>query len=534
MVQRQGKALGKACSPMLKILATISCLLLSACAMVGPDYKEPDKKIANHWLQTTHSSVKEGQVRNVDWWKQFNDPTLTALIYQGYQNNLNLQMIGVRVLQTRAQLAQSVGELYPQQQAAAGNATYQKIGGGSLEGILPPDFNSTSLGFSATWELDFWGKYRRAIQANNADFLASWAAYNNALVSLVADIASSYIAIQTYEELIRVTKKNIELQKSSLAIAQSKYRAGDTSLLDVQQAQTELSETMATLPTLTSNLQHQKDLLAVLLGTTPDKIDGFLGRSYGIPKAPAQVAVGIPHEALAQRPDIYQARLDAMAQSASIGAVKANLYPALSLSGTFAFAGTNIGNSSAGNIFHSSNQTITAGPSFMWPLLNYGQITNAVRAQDAAFQQSLLKYRNLVLQAQQEVQDNITRYVEAQKSEHSLVKANQSALQSTKIVLIRYKEGESNYTTVLDVERQELRVQTSLTNARGETAQSIVALYRALGGGWQIRGGNDIVSKETKDDMANRTNWGSLLEQQNHEPPKTTGQKVKQRYLPTW
>ena len=519
---------------MVRILTILSCFFLSGCLMVGPNYKEPNKNIANHWLQSSGTSVKETPIHNANWWHTFNDPCLTALIYHGYYNNLTIEIAGVRVLQTRAQLAQSVGQLYPQQQALAGNLTYQKIGGGSLQDLLPSDFTTASLGFSATWELDFWGKYRRAIQSKDATFLASYAAYDDALVSLSSDIASSYIAIRTYEALIKVTKQNIEIQKTGLAIAESHYRAGQTSLLDVEQAQAEVSETEASLPTEISNRQHQVDLLAVLLGTTPDKMELMLVPGKAIPRAPSSIAVGIPCETLAQRPDIYEARLEAIAESESIGAVKANLYPALSLSGTFAFSSSNIGKASLSDIFNSSNQTITAGPSFTWPIFNYGQINNAVRMQDAAFQQSLLKYLNLVLQAQQEVQDNITRYVEGQKAEHSLVIADQAATQSTRIALIRYKEGESNYTTVLDAERQELRIQTSLVNSIGEVSESVVSLYRALGGGWQIRNGNDVVSNQIKAQMAARTNWGNLLQQNNHEPPKTPRQHIKQLYLPAW
>lgn len=501
--------------------------------MVGPDYKEPINTVAEHWLNK-NSKVKESPIQDATWWETFQDPTLTCLIQAGYQNNLSLQAAGVRVLQTRAQLAQSVGELYPQQQALTGNYTYQRIGGGSLQHLLPPTFETALLGFSASWELDFWGKYRRAIQSDDAVFLASLAAYDNALVTLTADVASTYISIRTYEALIKVTKKNIQLQTNSLAIAKSRYKAGETSLLDVEQAQTELAETQASLPGLISSLQHQKDLLAVLLGTIPNDVDYLLKKNQNIPKAPPNVAVGIPRETLAQRPDIHQARLEAMAQSASIGAAKANLFPALSLSGTFAFAANNIGNSSLSDIFDWSNRTISAGPSVTWPLFNYGQITNLVRMQDAAFQQALLKYQNLVLQAQQEVQDNITRYIEAQKAEYFLIKANTSATQSTKLALIRYKEGETDYTTVLDVERQQLRVQTSLTNAKGDVSQALVAIYRALGGGWQIRDGNDIVPIQIKYEMGERTNWGSLLEQKNHQPPATTWQRIKQLYLPNW
>ncbi|MFC3908087.1 efflux transporter outer membrane subunit [Legionella dresdenensis] len=517
---------------MLRIFIFAVCLLLSAC-MVGPDYKEPQKPVAEHWLAKS-PAIKEAPVRNANWWKVFRDPTLTSIIHQGYSNSLTVQIAGVRVLQARAQLAQSVGELYPQQQAITGNYNYQRIGGGFLQGLIPSSFETASLGASASWELDFWGKYRRAIRSNDATFLASLAAYDNALVTLTSDVASTYISIRTTEEQIRVTKANIQVQANSLQIANSRFNAGETSLLDVQQAKTELASTQAKLPPLIASLQSQKDILAVLLGTVPTNIDGILKKSRGIPMAIQRVAVGIPLETLAQRPDIYQARLEAVAQSEAIGAVKANLYPALSLVGTFAFAGNTIGSSSMSNMFNWSHRTITAGPSLTWPILNYGQITNSVRVQDAVFQEALLNYINKVLKAQQEVQDYITRYVEAIKAERSLEQANSSAVKAVKLAIVRYKEGQASYTTVLDTERQQLQVQTSLTDAKGEIGKALVGLYRALGGGWQIRGCNDVISPKTKADMADRTNWGNLLEKQNHQKPVTPGQQIKQLYVPNW
>ncbi|OGV41225.1 MAG: transporter, partial [Legionellales bacterium RIFCSPHIGHO2_12_FULL_42_9] len=481
----------------LRILAILVCLFLNGCIKVGPNYKEPPKKVAAHWLENS-PKIKKSPIKNANWWTVFKDPTLIALINYGYKNNISLQSTAVRVLQTRAQLAQTVGSLYPQQQAITGNYTYNRLGGQSLEAVLPSAFDTALLGLSASWEIDFWGKYRRAIASNDAAFLASFTAYDNALVTLTSDIATTYIGIRTTEELIRVTQTNIKVQILALQIAKARFNAGQTSLLDVQQAQTELSQTQSTLPKYISNLQHQKDTLAVLLGITPDKVDSFLVNKHGIPKAPFSVAVGIPKEALTKRPDITQAKLQAIAQSEAIGAVKANLYPAFSLLGTFAFASNNIGNSSVSDLFNWQNFTMTTGPSLSWPILNYGQITNAVRTQDAVFQQAVLNYMNLVLQAQQEVQDNITQFVESKKAEQFLTTANTSAIKSTQLAIIRYREGESDYTTVLDSERQQLQVQTALTNAQGDIPKDVVALYRSLGGGWQIRQCNDIVPIEIK------------------------------------
>ncbi|MDP3705369.1 MAG: efflux transporter outer membrane subunit [Legionellaceae bacterium] len=517
----------------VKVSIIVLYLFLSACFMVGPDYKEPEKKVADHWL-TQSSAVKETKLKNAEWWTVFHDPTLTSLINQGYQNNISLQSTAAHVMQTRAQLAQSVGELYPQQQNLMGNLTYQRMGGQSLQFVLPSDFVTVLLGVTASWEIDFWGKYRRAILSNDAAFLASFAAYDNALVTLTSDVASTYSSIRTTEELIHVTKKNIDVQAMGLKIAKSRFNAGETSLLDVEQAQTELSQTQSTLPTLRSELRQQKDMLGVLLGTTPDKVDVLLVPKQGIPIAPSRVAVGIPKETLINRPDIAQSRLEAIAQSEAIGAAKANLFPSLSLTGTFAFASNNIGTSSLGNIFNWSNRTITAGPALNWPLLNYGQITNSVRMQDAAYQQAELNYRNLVLKAQQEVQDDITKFIETRKAESYLQTANHAAIKSTQLSMIRYREGESDFTPVLDAERQQLQVQLSLTNSKGDIPKALVALYRALGGGWQIRNCNDIVPKRIKEEMAARTGWGTLLKQQNHQPPNSKQRQTSDLYLPNW
>lgn len=509
-----------------------SFLLLSAC-MVGPNYKEPKTAVAYHWAKKD-KSVKEAPFRQVTWWNVFHDPNLKRLIYLGYHHNISLQSAGVRVLQARAQLAQAVGALYPQQQAAAGSLSYYRLGGNYLQSVLPSTFYSSSLGLAANWEIDFWGKYRRAIQAKDAEFLSSLAAYDNALVTLTADIASDYIQIRMSESLIAVTQQNIDVQRMSLHLTESRFRSGEVSLLDVEQAKTELAETEAQLPELVSNLQSEKDALAILLGTVPNEVDQLLNKHMGIPHAPAHIAIGIPRETIARRPDIQQAREDAIQQMATVGQTKANLYPAFSLTGNFSFAGNTINGQTLGNMFNLSNFNIITGPALNWPILNYGQITNAVRAQDAVFQQALLNYVDLVLKAQKEVQDGITRYIEAKKTKRSLTQASTSAVKATQLTLIQYKEGEDQYTTVLYAEQQQLRVQTSLVKAQASVPLALVELYRALGGGWQIRKGSDIVPYRIKEEMAARTDWGHLLEESNHTPPMTKKQRFKQLYLPNW
>lgn len=522
--------------PKLKaiVLLTLPVFLLNACMMVGPDYKKPQTTVSSQW-NTDKQGVKPHAVQGAAWWESFDDPVLTSLIEEGYKHNLSLQMTGVSVLQARAQLAQSVGELYPQSQGLSADYTHEEIGGGNtLTGLIPSSFNLASTSVASNWELDFWGKYRRAVRSNDASFLSSIAAYDNALVSLTGQIASTYVAIRTYEAQLKVTEDNIRVQKESLRIASARYNAGQVSLLDVEQAVTQLNQTEASLPPIKIDLQQQKDALAVLLGTTPNQVDGLLRGPGKIPVAPSTVNVGIPKDILRQRPDVHQAELDAIAQSEAIGAVKAQLYPALSLSGSFGFSSTNIGESSINNIFQWSNHTVAIGPSLSLPLLNYGQLTNQVRTQDAVFQQAILNYQNVVLTAQKEVQDGIVSYVESQKTLASLSLANVAAQKTTNLAIIRYKSGEADYTTVLDAEQQQLAVQTSLTNAQGDIPQGLISLYRALGGGWQIRRGHDVVPESIKKEMAERTNWGNLLVESNHEAPMNKSQEIQQMYLPSW
>ncbi len=501
--------------------------------MVGPHDQKPPVRLADHWYKKG-SSVKENAFKNVLWWQTFRDQNLTDLIHCAYQNNLNLHSAGVHVLQARAQLAQAVGQLYPQQQGMVGSLNYYRMGGGYLDSVLPSNFAAALLGFSANWEIDFWGKYRRAIQAKDAMFMASLAAYDAALVTLTADVATQYINIRTSEALIRVTQENIALQQMSLKLTQARYESGEVSLLDVEQAKTELSETQSQLPVLVSQLQSQKDALAVLLGLTPNEVSALVKKSHGIPQAPSVVNVGIPKESLSRRPDIHQARQEAAAELATIGQIKANLYPSLALAGNFSFASNTIHGASLGDLFSTSNVNILAGPTLNWPLLNYGQITNAVRAQDALYQQALLKYVNLILVAQKEVQDSMTRYTEGKKSESFLRQASKSAIRSTQLTLIQYREGEDQYTTVLYAEQQQLRVQTSLVKAQAEVPLALVSLYRALGGGWQLRRGRDLVPLKMKDDMAARTWWGDLLDEKEHRPPVSPADHAKQLFLPQW
>ena len=503
----------------LKLLSVITstAFLLNACTTVGPNYQEPNADIQAAW-NSDNNGVETTEMHNEKWWESFNDPVLNSLIEQGYEHNLSLQITGVSVLEARAVLAQSVGYLYPQEQGISASYQHEDLGDNNqFDGEVPSSYEVASASIGASWEIDFWGKYRRAIRADNAAFLSSVEAYKNALVSLTAEIGSNYINIRSYQAQLKVTQKSIKAYQVSLATTQASYEAGQASFQEVQQARAALSEAQASLPKINIALQQEKDALAVLLGTTPDQVDGLVEPGNAqIPLAPKTVAVGIPKDVLRQRPDVQQAQLQAMAESEGIGAIKAQLYPALSLNGSFGYSSSDVNESSTSDIFQWSNHTVSIGPSLYLPLFNYGQVTNQVRQQDAQFQEAIFNYQNIVLTAQQEVQDGIVSYVESENSLNAMQQANDAALLGLHLELVRYQNGEIALNTLLSDIQQQLNVQLSLIDAQSKVPQGLISLYRALGGGWQIQGDNDVVSDQVKEEMTKRTDWGALLDTPAH------------------
>src|SRR5262249_42913315 len=268
--------MGRGAAAKLTLAVTCAVLASSGCK-VGPDFRRPASEVADHWIGEPPGSAPE-PVDTANWWKLFHDATLDGLIDIAYRNNLSLQVAAARILQAQAQLNVAVGELFPQQQALAGQVQHEHQSQAAL--LLPglnPDLDTSQLGVSATWELDFWGKYRRGIESDRAAMLASVAAYDSGLVSLTAGVASTYLNIRVLQQRIAVVQDNLKTQQEALRIATAQFEAGETSQLDVQQAQTQLAQTRSQVPGLENSLRADEDSLAVLLGVTPDSIE--IGRA---------------------------------------------------------------------------------------------------------------------------------------------------------------------------------------------------------------------------------------------------------------
>jgi outer membrane protein TolC len=269
---------------------------------------------------------------------------------------------------------------------------------------------------------------------------------------------------------------------------------------------------------LAASLSQNKNALAVLLGERPDEIDRQLTGPARIPVAPTNVAVGIPKDLLRRRPDVRTAGLQAASASALIGVAKANMYPAFSLSGEFGYSANNQFNNSLSDTFNWQNRVVNAGAGVTMPIFNYGRLMNQVRVQDAQFQEAVLQYQNTVLSAQQEVENGLASFANEQAALVSLTRAATSARRSTDLAVAQYKGGQTDYTTVLSAEQAELSVENSVASTKGNVALRLIAVYRALGGGWEIRGSHDVISDDVKAQMKRRTDWGRMLEPSHHLP----------------
>jgi NodT family efflux transporter outer membrane factor (OMF) lipoprotein len=527
------KAIGHNRSRLPGVLA-LALLLLDSSCMIGPNYQRPPAPVAKTWMEGGKASVDTGRMEYREWWSVFNDPVLVRLINVAYQQNLTLMTAGVRVLEARAQLGVAIGEFFPQQQTLSASVAYNRLPISQPFNLISNTYWSDSFGAQAGWELDVWGKLRRGIESADDAFLASVADYDDVLVTLTGDVASAYVEIRTIEKQIMIARDNVARQQQGYEIALARYRGGTSTRRDVYQAENVLSSTQASIPQLDIQLQQTRNALSVLLGMPPGTLDPLLAGSSEIPTAPYRAAVGIPADLLLRRPDLRKAELNAAAQCAQIGFTKADLLPAFNLTGSIATVSSTIGAGSLASVFTGSSLAWNVGPNLQWNILNYGQITNNVRVQDAKFQELQITYQNQVLKAQQEVENGIVAFVDSQLAVEFLQKSVIAAEGALTIALIQYRQGILDFTTVLTAEQNLYQAQNSLAVATGDVPLGLIAAYRALGGGWQIREGHDFVPADVRATMAKRTNWGTLLSPELLQPrapgvpaPKDEGPLVR-------
>jgi len=494
-------------------------VLLSACAPVGPDFVRPDAATNETWSDFVRDDFGFTPQDSVAWWAILDDPVLNQLVVAARRSNNNIRVAGLRVLEARASLGIALGSRYPQAQFVAGDAT--RIGlsesNANTAGAADLSYWQYNLGASASWEMDFWGRFRRGIESADANLLASIASYDDTLVLLTAQIVDAYVVIRTTEEQLRIARENLVLQERSFDIVDVLYRFGASNELDVQQAQTLLLSTRATIPSLDTTLRQAHHALAALLGLPPTDLTQMLGGEGKIPDVPEQILVGVPADLLRQRPDVRRAEMLALAQNAQVGAATADLYPSFSINGSLGLSAagdtntTRTGDSGIGELFRADSLTYTVGPSFVWPFLNYDRIRNNIRVQDARLQQALVQYQETVIQAAREVEDAMVAFVGSQQQDEILIDTVVSARRSTELSMLRYQEGFADYQRVLESQQALFNQQQRYVSNKGLAIRSLISVYRALGGGWQT-GRESFIDDATRQEMEQRTDWGDMLE----------------------
>jgi NodT family efflux transporter outer membrane factor (OMF) lipoprotein len=352
-------------------------------------------------------------------------------------------------------------------------------------GITNQFFDQWGFGFNLTWELDLWGRLRRAIASAEDTLDASCANYNDVLVTLLGDVASNYVQIRTIEQRIELVRANVDLQDRILGIAEKYREAGRKNALDTHQARSNLAQTEAQVPQLRLNLRHACDRLCILLGTPPRDLELELGHAP-IPSAPGVVVIGIPAELLSRRPDVRRAQHEAESQGEQIGIAEAEMYPMFAINGAIGNQATNVP-----DLWTSGALTGNIGPTFQWNILNYNRIRNNVRVQDARFQRLITVYQNTVLRANAEVEDGLAEFLRAQERAKFLDESVNSAQQAVEVVERDYQGGASDFNRVALIEQNLVQQQDLQAQSHGEIAQGLIHVYRALGGGWQTTGVSD-------------------------------------------
>ncbi|QDU57027.1 efflux transporter outer membrane subunit [Aeoliella mucimassa] len=453
---------------------------------VGPNYCKPAAPTSPDWIDSSDERLSSEPADLQAWWTVFDDPCLNECVRLAYSENLTVREAGFRVMEARALRRVAAGDMFPQSQLGTGSFTRTQLSDESGFGGLGGgggQINVWQMGGQLAWELDFWGRFRRAIEAADANLDATVESYDDVLVILIADVASTYVEIRTLQKRIEYAQHNVESLSGSLRIATDLFEGGSTSKLDVAQAQTNLSQTEALVPQLQTQLRQAENRLCVLMGRPPADLSTLLSMSAAeIPSSSPEVVVGIPAELIRRRPDIRQAERLVAQQSALIGVAESDLYPAFSITGNLGYQAPTFS-----RLFKTSAFTDSVAPGFNWNLLNYGRIRNNVIAEQALFQQRVAQYQNTVLEAQREAEDAIVAFLRSQEQAIALRQSVDSAVESRDLVQEQYRAGRTDFGRVFVAESSLVTQQDSLAVAEGQIASNLVEIYRALGGGWEIR-----------------------------------------------
>ena len=461
---------------------------LNGC-VVGPDFKPPSSPVPARW---TASPATAAEVDLARWWTVFGDSTLTSLEERAVQSNLELARAAARVRQARAARRGAVAGLGPAADASgayrrsrspavdAGESRAPGVKNGTIEGTVSDQYQA---GFDAGWELDLFGGVRRGIEAAEADLQAAVEARRDVLVTLTAEVARTYMELRSFQQRIAIAKGNLAAQAHSAELTRKRFRAGFVSGLDVANAAALAATTASQIPNLEASARQAVYSLGLLLGREPAALWAELSPPADIPAAPPATPAGVPSELLRRRPDIRRAEAEIHAATARVGVATADLFPRFTLTGSVGLQASDFS-----SWFTWPQRLWSFGPSASWRVFDTGRTRANIAQQEAVQEQALLAYRQTVLAALQEVESALIASSKEQERRQSLVEAVAANRKAVELASRLYTDGQVEFLNVLDAERSLYASEDALAQSTGQVLTGQVALFKALGGGWNEDG----------------------------------------------
>ncbi|MDX2473492.1 MAG: efflux transporter outer membrane subunit [Candidatus Krumholzibacteria bacterium] len=458
-------------------------ILLNGCA-VGPDYVEPEYAVPDAWENAASEDVQGEAPVIENWWSAMGDTHLDSLIVRARQANPDLAGAIARIREARAYHQIAGGDYYPQMQGTGSFARTQIAENGPQGGLAVGGNNpgnNWEFGLGASWEVDVFGRVRRTREATGAQVAASIEDYRDVMVSLYAEVATTYVDIRALQMRLSFARNNVASQRETMDIVIAREDAGLVPLLDVTRARSNLANTEAAIPQLATGLEASLNQMAILLGEMPGALDEEMAPLEGLKLPSTEVAVALPAELLRRRPDVRRSERNLAAQNALIGVATADLYPSFSLTGVL-----NLTSVTFDGLSESGHTGWSLVPGVKWNLFTGGKIRGQIKAEEAKTQQALAFYEMTVLRALAEVENSLVALRQEEIRYGLLTTAVEASQQSVELVQIQYLEGLTDFQSYLDAQRVLFDQQDQYARSRGQVVTNLIDLNRSLGGGWSL------------------------------------------------
>lgn len=451
---------------------------LAACA-VGPDYHRPDISAADTFVGTDGAQFNNSEVER-EFWTAFNDAQLNRLIEEALNANHDVRIATARLREARALRGEARLDLAPtiteQASHVDARASERQVPFNGVD--RDQDYYETS--FDAAWELDFFGRVRRGVEAASAEVQAAEANLYNTQVSVTAEVARNYFELRGAQTRLEVARRNAENQRESLRLTTTRLEAGRGTQLDVSRAQAQLSATLGSIPDLEAEVNQAMLRLAVLVGREPQALTAQLSQPKDLPALPRTHSIGTPEALLRRRPDVIAAERQLAASTARIGMAVGDLFPRISFVGSWGFDAIE-----SGDLGDSGSETYAFGPSIRWAAFDLGRVRQRIKQREAANDAALARYEQTVLRALEETDASLTNYTKSLVKQEHLRASADASLEAARIARVRFENGAADFLTVLDAERSALQAEDALAQSETQTATALLAMYKALGGGFR-------------------------------------------------